>query len=336
MKTQITIKDIAKALNISISTVSRALQDHPDISKKTKEIVNQYAKEHHYRPNAIALSLKTKRTNIIGVIVPEIVHHFFSSVFAGIEDTANKNGLSVIICQTSEDYEKEVKSLETLQSARVCGVIASLSKSTTNFEHYKDLMDENIPLVFFDRICTELKTDRVVTDDYNGAYMAVEHLIKTGCKRIAFFSAPSNMEISKNRENGYTDALRSHSLPVDRSLIFECDSKEKAIALTPEVLKMENRPDAIFCINDDTASGVLYAAKRSGFSIPEDISICGFGDGEVAKACDPALTTIEQNGYDMGVKACTLLVNRIKNGNTMREVNHSVIRTSLVVRESTK
>lgn len=336
MKTQITIKDIAKALNISISTVSRALQDHPDISKKTKEIVNQYAKEHHYRPNAIALSLKTKRTNIIGVIVPEIVHHFFSSVFAGIEDTANKNGLSVIICQTSEDYEKEVKSLETLQSARVCGVIASLSKSTTNFEHYKDLMDENIPLVFFDRICTELKTDRVVTDDYNGAYMAVEHLIKTGCKRIAFFSAPSNMEISKNRENGYTDALRSHSLPVDRSLIFECDSKEKAIALTPEVLKMENRPDAIFCINDDTASGVLYAAKRSGFSIPEDISICGFGDGEVAKACDPALTTIEQNGYDMGVKACTLLVNRIKNGNTMHEVNHSVIRTSLVVRESTK
>ncbi|MEE0991266.1 MAG: LacI family DNA-binding transcriptional regulator [Paludibacteraceae bacterium] len=336
MKTQITIKDIAKALNISISTVSRALQDHPDISKKTKEIVNQYAKEHHYRPNAIALSLKTKRTNIIGVIVPEIVHHFFSSVFAGIEDTANKNGLSVIICQTSEDYEKEVKSLETLQSARVCGVIASLSKSTTNFEHYKDLMDENIPLVFFDRICTELKTDRVVTDDYNGAYMAVEHLIKTGCKRIAFFSAPSNMEISKNRENGYTDALRSHSLPVDRSLIFECDSKEKAIALTPEVLKMENRPDAIFCINDDTASGVLYAAKRSGFSIPEDISICGFGDGEVARACDPALTTIEQNGYDMGVKACTLLVNRVKNGNTMREVNHSVIRTSLVVRESTK
>jgi LacI family transcriptional regulator len=336
MKTQITIKDIAKALNISISTVSRALQDHPDISKKTKEIVNQYAKEHHYRPNAIALSLKTKRTNIIGVIVPEIVHHFFSSVFAGIEYTANKNGLSVIICQTSEDYEKEVKSLETLQSARVCGVIASLSKSTTNFEHYKDLMDENIPLVFFDRICTELKTDRVVTDDYNGAYMAVEHLIKTGCKRIAFFSAPSNMEISKNRENGYTDALRSHSLPVDRSLIFECDSKEKAIALTPEVLKMENRPDAIFCINDATASGVLYAAKRSGFSIPEDISICGFGDGEVAKACDPALTTIEQNGYDMGVKACTLLVNRIKNGNTMREVNHSVIRTSLVVRESTK
>lgn len=336
MKTQITIKDIAKALNISISTVSRALQDHPDISKKTKEIVNQYAKEHHYRPNAIALSLKTKRTNIIGVIVPEIVHHFFSSVFAGIEDTANKNGFSVIICQTSEDYEKEVKSLETLQSARVCGVIASLSKSTTNFEHYKDLMDENIPLVFFDRICTELKTDRVVTDDYNGAYMAVEHLIKTGCKRIAFFSAPSNMEISKNRENGYTDALRSHSLPVDRSLIFECDSKEKAIALTPEVLKMENRPDAIFCINDDTASGVLYAAKRSGFSIPEDISICGFGDGEVARACDPALTTIEQNGYDMGVKACTLLVNRVKNGNTMREVNHSVIRTSLVVRESTK
>lgn len=336
MKARITIKDIAKALNISVSTVSRALQDHPDISKRTKDLVKKYATEHNYKPNAIALSLKTQRTNIIGVIVPEIVHHFFSSVFAGIEDTANQNGFSVIVCQTSEDYEKEVKSVETLQSARVCGVLASLSKSTTDFNHYKELTEENIPLVFFDRICTCLKTDRVVIDDYNGAFMAVEHLIKTGCKRIAFYSAPSNMEISKNRQNGYIDALQRYSIPVDKSLIFECDSREKAIKLTPEVLAMENRPDAFFTINDDTASGVIYAIKRSGLSVPEDISVCGFGDGVVATTCDPTLTTIEQNGYDMGVKACTLLLNRIKNGNCMKEVNHSVIRTNLVIRESTK
>lgn len=336
MKTQVTIKDIAKALNISISTVSRALQDHPDISKKTKERVNNYAKEHHYKPNAIALSLKNQRTNIIGVIVPEIVHHFFSSVFAGIEDTANKHGFSVIVCQTTEDYEKEVKNVETLESARVCGILASVSKSTTDFSHFKDIMEANIPLVFFDRICPELKTDRVITDDYNGAFTAVEHLIKVGCKRIAFCSAPSNMEISKNRQNGYTDALRTYSLPIDNDLIFECDTREKAMKLIPDVLAKENRPDGFFAINDDTASGIIYAIKHYGLSVPEDISVCGFGDGVIARTCDPALTTVEQNGYDMGVKACTLLLNRIKNGNCMKEVNHSVIRTNLVIRESTK
>ena len=335
MKAQITIKDIAKALNISASTVSRALQDHPDISKTTKEAVNKYAKEHHYKPNAIALSLKMKRTNIIGVVVPEMIHHFFSSVFTGIEDTANTRGYSVIVCQSSENYEKEVKSINTLQSAHVCGVLASLSKNSINHDHYKELLDDDIPLVFFDRICPGLKTDRVVVDDYTGAYKAVEHLIKTGSKRIAFLSAPANMEISKNRTNGYLDALRANKITPDESLIIECDSRNKAIEMVPELID-RLQPDAFFAINDETASGVLYAVKRKGLSVPEDIQVCGFGDGAVAQASDPALTTVEQNGYLMGVEACKMLLSRIEGGNDMKEVSHSVIRTNLIVRDSTR
>jgi LacI family transcriptional regulator len=335
MRAQITIKDIAKALNISASTVSRALQDHPDISKATKEAVNAYAKEHHYKPNAIALSLKMKRTNIIGVVMPEMVHHFFSSVLAGIEDTANTHGFSVIVSQTGEDYEKEVKSINTLQSAHVCGVLASLSKGTTQFDHYKDLIENDAPLVFFDRICPGLKTDRVVVDDYTGAYKAVEHLIKTGSKRIVFLSAPTNLEISKNRINGYLDALRAYKIEPNDKFIIECDTREKAIEQVPAIID-ELQPDAFFAINDKTASGVLYAVQRKGLHVPNDIQVCGFGDGTVATVSDPGLTTVEQNGYAMGVEACKMLINRIEGNNDLKEVSHSVIRTNLIIRESTR
>lgn len=335
MKTQITIKDIAKALNISASTVSRALQDHPDISKTTKEAVNKYAKEHHYKPNAIALSLKMKRTNIIGLIMPEMVHHFFSSVLSGIEDTSNARGYSVIVCQTSENYEKEVKCVNTLQSARVSGILASVSKETTDFSHYKELLEEGTPLVFFDRICPDLKTDRVVTDDYTGAYKAVQHLINTGSKRIVFLCAPATLEISKNRTNGYLDALRAHKITPDERFIVECDTREKAIEMIPGLID-ELQPDAFFAINDQTACGVLYAVKRKGLSVPKDIQVCGFGDEVVASTSDPSLTTVEQNGYAMGVEACKMLLNRIEEGNDMKEVSHSVIRTNLIKRESTR
>ncbi|NCC99381.1 MAG: LacI family transcriptional regulator [Bacteroidia bacterium] len=336
MKSQITIKDIARELNISASTVSRALQDHPDISKATKEAVNEYAKKYHYKPNAIALSLKMKHTNVIGVLVPEMVHHFFSSVFAGIEDVANEKGYNVIVCQTSEKYEKEVKNVETLISARVSGVLASISKETEKYDHFQELIDDGTPLVFFDRICTGLKTDRVIADDYTGAYNAVEHLIKTGCKRIAFYGAPANLEISKNRKNGYIDALRANSIGIDNGLIFECDSRDSAIELTPAILKEANRPDAFFAINDDTASGILYATKRAGLSVPEDISICGFGDGVIARTSDPELTTVQQNGYEMGVESCKMLLSRIQEDNDPTQVIHRVIRTNLIKRGTTR
>lgn len=336
MKRQITIKDIARELNISASTVSRALQNHPDISKATKDAVNEYARQNNYKPNTIALSLKTKRTNIIGVVVPEMVHFFFSSVVSGIESVANEKGYNVIVCQSYEDYQKEVSSLETLAKARVSGVLASLSKETTDFGHFRQMIDDGTPVVFFDRICPGLKTDRVVADDYTGAYNAVDHLIKTGCSRIAFYSADENLEITKNRKNGYLDALRDNSIKASDDLIFKCDSRAAAIELTPILLRDRNRPDAFFTINDETASGVIYAVKHAGLIVPDDISVCGFGDGIVAQCCDPELTTIEQNGFEMGGEACRLLINRIENESDDAQPVQRVIRTGLLVRKSTR
>ncbi len=336
MKPQITIKDIARELGVSASTVSRALQGHPDISEATTRLIQDYAKAHHYKPNAVALSLKKQHSNIIGVMVPEMVHHFFSTVLSGIEDIANSKGYNVIVCQTKENFDKEVRMVNSFISARVAGVIASISKETTTYQHFEELVNDNTPLVFFDRICTGINTDRVVIDDYTGAFSAVEYLISTGCKRIAFYSAPYTLEISKNRKNGYLDALRKHSIAIDDRLIHVCDTRHEAIVLTEKLMQLDNKPDAFFAINDGTASGILYAIKKMGLHVPNDVSICGFGDGIIATTSDPLLTTVQQNGYQMGVEACNMLLKRIEEKTTAAPFNHSLIRTNLVVRESTK
>ena len=330
-KTQITIKDIARELNISPSTVSRALKNHPDISQETKDLVNKFAKDYNYKPNALALSLRMSKNNTIGVIVPEIIHFFFSSILSGIEQVANEAGYNVIVCQSSENYEKEVRNAEALISARVSGVLASLSKHTTKYDHFQDIIDNDIPLVFFDRICIGINTDRVVVDDYAGAFAAVEYLIQSGCKRIAFYSSPVHLEISKNRKNGYLDALRKYNIPVDYSLIKVCDTREDAIIITPEILDRLDRPDGFFAINDESAAGILYAAKLAKLRIPEDVSICGFSDGELAKACDPMLTTVEQHGYEMGKHAASLLISKI-NGETAGKYANKIVKTNLIIR----
>lgn len=333
--TQITIKDIGRALNISPSTVSRALKNHPDISQSTKDSVQKYAKEFHYRPNALALSLKTSKNNTIGVILPEIVHYFFSSILSGILFITNQKGFNVIICQSSENYELEVHNADTLISSRVSGVLACLSKNTTVYDHFQDIIDSEIPLVFVDRICIGINTDRVVVDDYSGAFAAVEYLIQTGCKRIAFYSSPVHLEISKNRKNGYLDALRKHSIPVDNSLIFVCDTREEAMLITPDVLNLPDRPDGFFAINDHTAAGIIYAVKLAKLRIPEEVSIFGFSDGEFAKACDPMLSTVEQHGYEMGKNAATLLLAKI-NGETHGQYTNKIVKTNLIIRGTTR
>ena len=333
--TQITIKDIGRALNISPSTVSRALKNHPDISQSTKDLVQKYAKEFHYRPNALALSLKTSKNNTIGVILPEIVHYFFSSILSGILFITNQKGFNVIICQSSENYDNEVHNADTLISSRVSGVLACLSKNTTVYDHFQDIIDSEIPLVFVDRICIGINTDRVVVDDYSGAFSAVEYLIQTGCRRIAFYSSPVHLEISKNRKNGYLDALRKHSIPVDNSLIIVCDTREEAVLITPEVLSLPDRPDGFFAINDHTAAGIIYAVKHANLRIPEDVSIFGFSDGELAKACDPMLSTVEQHGYEMGKNAATLLIAKI-NGETHGQYTNKIVKTNLIIRGTTR
>lgn len=332
---QITIKDIARALSISPSTVSRALKNHPDISQLTKDLVNTYAKENHYKPNTLAMSLRTSKNNTIGVILPEIVHFFFSSILSGIEDVADREGFNVMVCQSSEDYSKEVNNTQALISARVSGVLASLSKHTTNYDHFQDIIDSGIPLVFFDRICIDLHTDRVVVDDYAGAYAAVEYLIQTGCSRIAFYSSPLHLEISKNRKNGYLDALRKYNIEIDNSLIFVCDTREEAIIITPEILDSPDRPDGFFAINDHCAGGILYAVKQANLKIPEDIAIFGFSDGEFARASDPMLSTVEQHGYEMGLNAATLLIDKI-NGITHGQFTNKIVKTNLIIRGTTK
>lgn len=335
MKAQITIKDIAKALEISPSTVSRALQNHPDISKNTIALVQAYAKEHNYRPNPIALSLKMQRTNIIGVMVPEMVHNFFSTVVAGIEDVATEKGYNVLLCQTSESYKKEIKSLETLMTAHASGIICSVAKETTDFSHFKNILEDNTALVFYDRICPNLETDSVSTDDYTGAYNAVSHLIRTGCRRIAFYGAPEHLKISQDRKRGYIDALKDNGISLDESLILECDNRVNAMEITPSILSRGNAPDAFFAVNDSTASGIIVAAKKLGKRIPQDISVCGFGDGTVAQVSNPTITTVEQNGYKMGAEACQLLINRIENKGQTPFVQ-KVVPTKLIIRESSR
>ncbi|NDP21694.1 MAG: LacI family transcriptional regulator [Paludibacter sp.] len=334
-KPQITIKDIARALNISPSTVSRALKNHPDISQDTKNAVNKYAKDFNYKPNTLALNLRMSKNNTIGVIVPEINNYFFSSVLAGIEEIANQADYNVLLCQSSENYEKEVRNTKALEATRVAGVLASLCKYTTNYDHFQEIIESEIPLVFFDRICIGITTDRVVVDDYKGAFTAVEYLIQTGCKRIAFYSSPFHLEISKNRKNGYLDALRKYGLTVDESLIRVCDTREEAIIITPEILDRPNRPDGFFAINDHCAAGILYAVKLAKLRVPQDIAIMGFSDGELAKACDPMLSTVEQHGYEMGKHAASLLLDKI-NGVTHGQYTNKIVKTNLIIRGTTR
>ncbi|MCK5823046.1 MAG: LacI family DNA-binding transcriptional regulator [Bacteroidales bacterium] len=332
----ITIKDIAKELNISPSTVSRALTDHPNISAKTKLAVNKLAKKLHYKPNAVALSLRNKKTNTIGLVIPGIVHHFFSSVISGIEDYANDKHFNVMICQSNESYEKEIVGVQTLIDSRVDGLIVSMSKKTNKFEHFKSIAEYGLPLVFFDRVCEEIETDRVIVDDKKGAFEAVEYLISAGCKRIAHLCGPQGLSISQNRLKGYLQALEHHNIPQDNNLIIDCDTYEKALECTDELLSLKNPPDGIFAVNDLTAVGAMKIIKNHGLKIPEDISIIGFTNDVVASFVDPSLTSVNQKGYEMGKTAAGLLINRINNNEENYSAITKIIKTNLVIRNSTK
>jgi len=333
---QVTIKDIAKELGISASTVSRALKDHPDISVKTKEAVNALAKKWNYKPNAVALSLRSSKSHVIGVIIPEIVHHFFSSVISGIEKIAHDAGYNVMIFQSNESFIRETNNTQALLSSRVDGVLVSMSKETKDFDHFRELRSNGIPIVFFDRICNELSSDNVIVDDFAGAFSAVQHLIDTGCKRIAHLSAPQHMLLGQNRQKGYRQALLKNKLPIDDDLVIKCDSFDEAKEKVPSLLSLKERPDAIFAVNELTAAGALAVVKKAGLRVPQDISIIGFTDGLVSRVTDPALTTLEQHGQEVGLKATELLLERIKDGGMDYEPVTRVVKTSLVVRESTK
>ncbi len=337
-KHQITIKDIAKKLNISPSTVSRALKDHPDINLETREAVKEMARKYNYRPNKIALSLLQNQSKTIGVIIPEIIHHFFSSVISGIEDIFYEQNYNIIICQSQESYKREIKNVQTLLSSHIDGILMSISKETQKLDHIKNIQEVGLPLVFFDRIAEEISTDKVIVDDFGGGYKATEHLIRIGCKRIAHLYGPLNLLIGRNRFNGYKKALEDYNKPFDPELTVFCDSYEKALSEIKKLLELPQPPDGIFAVNDLTAMGAMKMIKDMGYQIPQDISVVGFTNWLISRFADPALTTIDQKGYLMGTEAAQLLLNRINNeGNAQDDQPITkLLDSELIIRDSTR
>lgn len=336
-KLPITMKDIAREFGTSVATVSRALSDNPRISAKRREEIQRYAAEHNFCPNIIAGSLRNNKImKVIGVIIPEFTHYYFSSILSGIEQYASAHGYRLMVAQSNESYEREVEICKSFYKSQVCGIIVSQAKDTVRYEHFQDLIDKGVPLVFYDRICTGVDCCRVVVDDYFGAFSAVTHLINTGCRRIAFYGSSMKLEISKNRYNGYCDALLKQGLKPDERYLRYCDNRIDAEEITPELLLMEDAPDAFFAVNDDTAIGILYTAKRMGFRVPSDVSICGFTNGERAIACDPMLTTVEQRGVKVGEEAASILIGQVEGDIPMDKVEKRVVRTRLILRGTTR
>ncbi len=337
--TPLTMKDIAREFGISVATVSRALKDSPRISAERRAAIQQYAREHNFTPNVIAESLrhsKVQPMKVIGVIIPDFVHYYFASVLSGIEEEASAHGYRLMVATSQESYEREVKICRSFYENKVCGIIVSQAKDTQKYDHFQRLMDAGVPLVFYDRICTGVNASRVVVDDYMGAFNAVTHLIETGCTRIAFYGSAMTLEISKNRYNGYKDALLKHGIQPDPELMRVCDNRTDAEVITPEILQSPTPPNGFFAVNDDTAIGILYTAKRMGFKVPDDISICGFTNGYRAIACDPMLTTVEQRGKLVGEEAANILIGHVERTIPLNKAERRIVRTRLVIRGTTR
>jgi len=336
---QVTIKDIARELGISPSTVSRALKDHPDISPETKKAVNELAEKLNYQPNIVALNLRQKKTNTIGVIIPEIVHFFFSTVISGIEDIAYQAGYNVILAQSNESYQREVTDMKALFNSRVDGMLLSLSRETTNYDHIESIINRGMPIVFYDRMYNSPGCSKVIVDDYSGSKEAVLHLVDQGCKRIAHLIAAPNLIISKDRLRGYEDALKESKLELNPDWIVECQAGnfEEGKRAAEKILSMKNLPDAIFASNDPLAMGAILAIKEKGLKIPNDVAIVGFSNWFFGELIEPTLTTVDQPGFEMGQEAAKILIRQIEMKEKERgELVHEVktLKTRLVIRNS--
>lgn len=338
---QVTIKDIARELGISPSTVSRALKDHPDISAETKKAVNELAEKLNYQPNIVALSLRQKKTNTIGVIIPEIVHFFFSTVISGIEDVAYQAGYNVIITQSNESYQREVTDTKALFNSRVDGMLISVSRETTNFDHIESIISKGVPIVFYDRMYSNPNTSKVIVDDYQGAREAVLHLIDQGCKRIAHLEGAPNLIISKDRLRGYQDALTERNMEVRENYTVVCPSNsyDEGLKATKKLLSLPTPPDAIFANNDPMAMGAMTAIKEKGLKIPRDVAVVGFSNWFFGELMEPSLTTVDQPGFEMGQEAARLLIRQIEMKDKEMDdpaPETKILKTRLVVRKSSQ
>jgi len=336
---QITIKDIARELGISPSTVSRALKDHPDISIATKKAVNELADKLNYQPNTVALNLRQRKTNTIGVIIPEIVHFFFSTVISGIEDVAYEAGYNVILAQSNESVEREKSDIKALFNSRVDGLLLSISRETTNFDHIESIISKGLPIVFYDRMYTNPNTSKVIVDDYVGAKEAVLHLIEQGYKRIAHLEAAPGLQIAVDRRRGYVDALRENNMPIKETMIIECPngSLEDGKKATKKLLSLASPPDAIFANNDLLAMGAMLSIKEKGLKIPGDIALMGFSNWFFSQLLDPPLSSVDQPGFEMGQEAARLLIRQIEMKDKDQfevQPETKILKTRLIIRES--
>lgn len=329
-----TVKDIARKLGLHHSTVSRALRDYPDISEATKEKVKKVARQMNYSPNIVAQSLKTKKTKLVGIIVPEIIHDFFSKAISGIENVVYNNGYVPIVLQSNESSSREELNVDAMITNRVAGLIVSISQDTKSSQHFQRFIDKGIPLVFFDRVIQGLKAGYVISDDEQGAYLGSQYLIDKGYKNIAYFSGPGNLTICKNRLHGFKRALKKNKFPLDSNLIFHGSlHEENGYQTIEKLIADDNIPDAIFAVNDPVAMGAYKKIKEAGLKIPQDIAVLGFSNNEVSSYLDPALSTIDQFPAEMGEKAAQILFTRMQEENPDEEIQK--MRTELIERQTT-
>jgi len=337
-KSGTTITEIARELNISPSTVSRALNNHPAISKKTRDAVIDLAKKLNYQPNLLALNLLRRRSNTIGIIVPEITSYFFSSVINGIQDLLSPLGFNMMISQSNESVEEEKSIIRSFASIRVDGFLISPSSETKNFDHLKMLTENNIPLVIFDRDCEGLEVDKVFVDEYSGAFQAVEYLVKTGCRRIAHIAGSLTLSTARHRLQAYKDALKLHQIPVREEYIVESSgfTPEHGIEPTKKLLALPEPPDAVFAINDGVAIGAMSVIKEAGMVIPDEISVVGFDDDPHSCYFRPSLSTVWQPTYELGMLSARILMKRINTNNDLSKIRMEKLYPELIVRGSSK
>lgn len=333
-KGSVTIKDIAQELNISVSTVSRALADNSLVKASTREAVKKLAKEYHYHPNFTALSLRSNKTRTLGVIIPQLVHEFFALVIRGIEDFAYANGYNVIISSSHESYEREVIDSQALMNGRVDGLLACISKETNDFAHFKEFGERNIPLVFFDCICDEIETAKVVLDDYHAGYQATRHLIDQGCTSIAYVGGPISLIINKDRVQGYHDALKEAGLKTQDKWVIHCSSGDfdEGKASSKELIATKEI-DGLFAATDMLAIGAMKNIKEVGMKIPDDVAVVGFSNWSISSLYEPSLTTMSQPGYEMGMKAAEIVLTQIENPDHQSKET-IVLQSELITRES--
>lgn len=337
MKKKITLKHIARELEVSISTVSKALKNSGEISRDTKEKIQAFAKLYNYKPNNIAISLKNKRTKNIGVLIPDIVHHFFATVVRGIEKFANSKGYNVIVCVSDESFDKEVINMEMLENGSIDGFIMSLSSETqekNDYNHLKEVIEQGIPIVLFDRITHEIACDKVIVDDLQGAYLATKKLIDQGRSKIGLIATEEYLSVSKLRTAGYKKALVESGIPVDESRILELQSMrmdEEAIRGFFEHIEL----DAVLSVNEIFAIYGMRVAKEKGFNIPDDIAFIGFTDGLLSKYANPSLTSIAQHGEKMGEIAAQMLIEKVESENDEESFQTKILQPTLIERDST-